>query len=73
MNPGGGIGSASRVFLFDPPRGQFLRPEIVLPLSARATLETAHTGKAGDGFIAVPPVEKLFRIHSRAEAKVDEF
>jgi len=39
---------------------------------ARAILETAHTGKAGDGFIAVLPVEKLFRIRSRAEARVDE-
>jgi nitrogen regulatory protein P-II 1 len=38
----------------------------------RAILETANTGKAGDGFIAVLPVEELFRIRSRAEARVDE-
>jgi nitrogen regulatory protein PII len=35
-------------------------------------METAHTGKAGDGFIAVLPVEKLFRIRSRAVARIDE-
>ena len=35
---------------------------------ARAIMETAHTGKAGDGFIAILPVEKLFRIRTGAEA-----
>jgi len=35
---------------------------------ALAIMETAHTGKAGDGFIAILPVEKLFRIRTRAEA-----
>ena len=39
---------------------------------ARAILETAHTGKAGDGFIAVLPVDKLFRIRNKAEARIDE-
>jgi nitrogen regulatory protein P-II 1 len=35
---------------------------------ARAIMETAHTGMSGDGFIAVLPVEKLFRIRTGAEA-----
>ena len=39
---------------------------------ALAIMETAHTGKAGDGFIAVLPVEKIFRIRSGAEARIDE-
>ncbi|HUU60172.1 MAG TPA: P-II family nitrogen regulator [Phycisphaerae bacterium] len=39
---------------------------------ARAIIETAHTGKAGDGFIAVLPVEKVYRIRRKAEARIDE-
>ena len=35
---------------------------------ARAIMETAHTGMSGDGFIAILPVEKLFRIRTGAEA-----
>ncbi|MFZ0929764.1 MAG: P-II family nitrogen regulator [Syntrophobacteraceae bacterium] len=34
----------------------------------RAILESAHTGSAGDGLIAVMPVEKIFRIKSGSEA-----
>jgi len=39
---------------------------------ARAIMETAHTGMSGDGFIAVLPVEKLFRIRTGAEAVRDD-
>jgi len=39
---------------------------------ALAIMETAHTGKAGDGFIAVLPVEKVYRIRRKAEARIDE-
>lgn len=35
---------------------------------ARSIMEIAHTGMSGDGFIAILPVEKLFRIRRRAEA-----
>lgn len=38
----------------------------------RAIMETAHTGMSGDGFIAILPVEKLFRIRTGAEARIDE-
>ncbi len=34
----------------------------------RAILESAHTGMAGDGLVAIFPVEKIFRIKSGAEA-----
>ncbi len=34
----------------------------------RAILESAHTGVAGDGLVAVLPVEKIFRIKSGSEA-----
>ncbi len=34
----------------------------------RAILESAHTGTAGDGLVAVLPVEKIFRIKSGSEA-----
>ena len=39
---------------------------------ALAIMETAHTGMSGDGFIAILPVEKLFRIRTRSEARIDE-
>jgi nitrogen regulatory protein P-II 1 len=39
---------------------------------ARAILETAHTGKSGDGFVAVLPVEKVYRIRTGAEATTEE-
>ena len=38
----------------------------------RAILESAHTGMAGDGLVAVIPVEKLFRIKSGSEALPSE-
>jgi len=34
---------------------------------ARAVLETAHVGAAGDGILAVMPVEKLYRIRTMDE------
>ena len=37
-----------------------------------AIMESAHTGMSGDGIIAILPVEKLFRIRTRAEAVRDD-
>ena len=37
-----------------------------------AILESAHAGIAGDGMVAVLPVEKLYRIRTRTEATADE-
>lgn len=37
-----------------------------------AILETAHSGAAGDGIVAVLPVEKLYRIRTRAEIQPHE-
>jgi nitrogen regulatory protein P-II 1 len=34
----------------------------------KAIMESAHTGTAGDGLVAVLPVERIFRIRSRSEA-----
>ncbi|HYA03835.1 MAG TPA: P-II family nitrogen regulator, partial [Syntrophobacteria bacterium] len=39
---------------------------------AAAILETAHTGGPGDGIICVLPVEKIFRIRTKTEARPDE-
>jgi nitrogen regulatory protein P-II 1 len=39
---------------------------------ALAIMEAAHTGVSGDGFIAILPVEKMYRIRRRAEARIDE-
>lgn len=39
---------------------------------ASAIMESAHTGLAGDGMIAVLPVEKILRIKTRAEALPSE-
>ncbi|MFZ0932082.1 MAG: P-II family nitrogen regulator [Syntrophobacteraceae bacterium] len=37
-----------------------------------AILESAHTGLKGDGLIAVLPVERIFRIKTKAEALPSE-
>jgi nitrogen regulatory protein P-II 1 len=39
---------------------------------ARVIMAAAHTGVQGDGFVAVLPVEKLYRIKSKAEALPEE-
>lgn len=37
-----------------------------------AIMETAHLGMAGDGIVAVLPVEKLYRIRTKSEATDEE-
>lgn len=37
-----------------------------------AILESAHAGVPGDGLVAVMPVEKLYRIRTKAEIVSDE-
>jgi len=37
-----------------------------------AIMKAAHTGEMGDGIVAVEPVEKLYRIRTRAEAHENE-
>ncbi len=37
-----------------------------------AIIETAHTGLEGDGFVAVLPVERMYRIKTKAEAMPSE-
>ena len=39
---------------------------------AQAIIESGHTGAPGDGIVAILPVENIFRIRSKAEAKIDE-
>lgn len=39
---------------------------------AGAIMDAAHTGLAGDGIVAVIPVERLYRIRSRTEANAGE-
>lgn len=38
-----------------------------------AIMETAHLGMAGDGFVAILPVEKLYRIRTKAEIEPHEW
>lgn len=38
-----------------------------------AIMETAHRGIEGDGFVAVLPVEKLYRIRTKAEIQPHEW
>ena len=38
-----------------------------------AILEAAHTGVAGDGVVAVLPVDKFFLVRTRSEATPEEF
>jgi nitrogen regulatory protein P-II 1 len=37
-----------------------------------AIMEIAHTGGPGDGIVCILPVEKVFRIRTRSEARPDE-
>lgn len=39
---------------------------------ARAIIDAAHTGAEGDGIVAILPVEKLYRIRTRALADVEQ-
>ena len=39
---------------------------------ADAIMNVAHTGGPGDGIVCILPVEKIFRIRTRSEAKPDE-
>lgn len=39
---------------------------------ANAIMDTAHTGLAGDGIVAIIPVERIYRIRSKAIAKYEE-
>lgn len=39
---------------------------------ARAVMEAAHVGMPGDGIVAILPVQRLFRIRSKAEAGADD-
>ena len=50
----------------------FTKPSHVQAI-ADAIMNTAHTGVAGDGVVAVVPVEKLFLIRTRSEATEAEF
>jgi len=38
----------------------------------QAIINAAHSGFSGDGIIAVTPVEKIFRIQTKAEAAICE-
>ncbi len=39
---------------------------------AVAIMEVAHTGGAGDGIVSILPVEKIFRIRTKSEARPGE-
>ena len=40
---------------------------------AQAVMETAHTGQPGDGVVAVLPIETMYRIRTKAEARPEDF
>jgi len=44
----------------------------MVELIVEAILESAHVGVAGDGIVAVLPVEKLYRIRSKSEITAEE-
>ncbi len=39
---------------------------------AGAIMDAAHLGMAGDGIVAILPVEKLYRIRTRSAAEIDD-
>ena len=38
----------------------------------QAIMEAAHCGLAGEGIIAIIPVERIYRIRTKAEATIEE-
>lgn len=42
------------------------------PAIARCLMDAAHLGQAGDGIVAVLPVERLYRIRTKSPADTDE-
>lgn len=40
---------------------------------AEAIVETAHTGRPGDGLVAILPIETMYRVQTRDEAGPDDF
>jgi len=38
----------------------------------QAIMEAAHSGLAGEGIIAITPVQRIYRIRTRAEAAIEE-
>lgn len=41
-------------------------------LIAAVIMEAAHTGMAGNGIVCILPVEKIYRIRTKSEARIDE-
>lgn len=39
---------------------------------AQAIMDTAHSGQAGDGIVAIIPVERMYRIRNKTIAKHEE-
>jgi nitrogen regulatory protein P-II 1 len=39
---------------------------------AAIIMEAAHTGMAGNGIVCILPVEKIYRIRTKSEARIDE-
>ncbi len=62
----------TRDWLSDQARIEVFAAKDEVDAIVRAILESAHTGMAGDGLVAVLPVEKIFRIRTKAEALPSE-
>ena len=63
----------SRDWMGDEVRIDILTRQHKVDAIVGAIMDAAHTGVAGDGVVAVLPVEKLFLIRTRAEATSEEF
>ncbi len=62
----------SRDWMVNHARIEIFTHEINADAIAQAIMEAAHMGLKGDGIVAVLPVEKLYRIRTRALAESDE-
>ena len=53
-------------------RIEIFAPKTKADIIADVIMEAAHTGMAGNGIVSVLPVEKIYRIRTKSEAKAGE-
>lgn len=53
-------------------RIEIFAPKAKANIIVDVIMEAAHTGMPGNGIVCVLPVEKIYRIRSKSEAKADE-
>jgi nitrogen regulatory protein P-II 1 len=53
-------------------RIEIVAAETKAEIIAGVIMEAAHTGMPGNGIVSILPVEKIYRIRNKSEAKIEE-